>query len=104
MSMNIRLEPSIPVNLLKLIDNCVNIVVRNNSSYLSISLCWNSFGQRDLLFLQTVNYFFTKHYELTSRNNIFLASLLYVNYVKDMEDQFPPSNCVVHDDTFDWGG
>ena len=21
-----------------------------------------------------------------------------------MEDQFPPSNCVVHDDTFDWGG
>jgi len=21
-----------------------------------------------------------------------------------MEDQFPHSNCVVHDDTFDWGG
>ena len=21
-----------------------------------------------------------------------------------MEDQFPYSNCVVHDDTFDWGG
>ena len=21
-----------------------------------------------------------------------------------MEDQYPDSNCVVHDDTFDWGG
>ena len=21
-----------------------------------------------------------------------------------MEDQYPNSNCVVHDDTFDWGG
>jgi hypothetical protein len=21
-----------------------------------------------------------------------------------MEDPFSPSNCVVHDDTFDWGG
>ena len=21
-----------------------------------------------------------------------------------MENQFPHSNCVVHDDTFDWGG
>jgi len=21
-----------------------------------------------------------------------------------MEDQYPYSNCVVHDDTFDWGG
>ena len=29
---------------------------------------------------------------------------MIVNYVKDMENQCPNSNCVVHDDTFDWGG
>ena len=47
---------------------------------------------------------FTKNYKLTRDPNIFLASLLLVNYVNYMENEFPPSNCVVHDDTFDWGG
>jgi len=59
--------------------------------------------------LQFVNYFFTKNYRLTRTINIFLASLLLVNYVKDMENpkpniNFTPSNCVVHDDTHGWGG
>ena len=30
--------------------------------------------------------------------------MLVVTYVNYMEDQYPPSNCVVHDDSFDWGG
>jgi len=56
-----------------------------------------------------VNYFFTKNYKLTKTINIFLASLLGVNYVKNMETPKPnpnfiPSNCVVHDDTHGWGG
>jgi|GEM_PF-6301296 len=33
----------------------------------------------------------------------FLASPLIVTYVNYM-DNFSYSNCVVHDDTFDWGG
>ena len=58
----------------------------------------------DLHSLQIVKYFFTKHDELTSRNNIFIASLQIVTYVNYMENDFSYSNCVVHDDTFDWGG
>ena len=62
-----------------------------------------------LQLLQIVNYFFTKNYKLTKITNIFLASLLGVNYVKNMEKpkpnpNFTPSNCVVHDDTHGWGG
>jgi len=48
-----------------------------------------------------------KFYVFTSNANIFIASLLIVNYVNNMNKPnplFPPSNCVVHDDTFDWGG
>ena len=43
----------------------------------------------------------------TSNTDIFLASLLVVNYVNNMNKPnplFPPSNCVVHDDTHGWGG
>ena len=53
--------------------------------------------------LQVVNYFFTKHYKLTSNTNIFLASLLVVTYVNYM-DNFSPSNCVVHEDDIGFGG
>ena len=61
----------------------------------------------DLHSLQIVKNFFTKDYELTSRNNIFIASLLivtYVNYMTPPNPLYPPSNCVVHDDTHGWGG
>jgi len=34
----------------------------------------------------------------------FLASLLVVTYVNYMEDQYPPSNCVVHEDDIGFGG
>ena len=67
---------------MKPIDNCVNIVVRNKSSYLSISLCWNSFGQRDLLSLQIVKYFFTKHYKLTASINVFSCIVASCNVCK----------------------
>ena len=51
----------------------------------------------------------SNNYKLTKTINIFLASLLGVNYVKNMENPKPnlnfiPSNCVVHDDTHGWGG
>ena len=57
----------------------------------------------DLHSLQIVKYFFTKHDELTSRNNIFIASLLVVTYVNYMEP-WPYSNCVVHEDDIGFGG
>ena len=58
----------------------------------------------DLHSLQIVKYFFTKHDELTSRNNIFIASPLVVTYVNYMEDPYPYSNCVVHEDDIGFGG
>ena len=57
----------------------------------------------DLHSLQIVKYFFTKHDELTSRNNIFIAWLLVVTYVSYMEP-WPYSNCVVHEDDIGFGG
>ena len=32
------------------------------------------------------------------------AKLSISKYSKDMENQFPDSNCVVHEDDVDWGG
>ena len=64
-------------------------------------------GQGRWQTLQVYKIHWQKFHVFTSNTNIFLAPTSGCKYSKNMTDpkpQFPESNCVVHDDTFDWGG